>query len=139
MKKKILSLLVLLVAAVSGAWALDAVPAYNLSVAESDNGSGTISYTVQDKDDPEKITENAKGANEGDLVTVTVTPDEGWVVDVDNVKAQAYTTWENAGARRRRSAPANIQILGDIEFTSGIPVDEQGVATFTFTTPAAKV
>ena len=134
MKQKIFSLLVLLVAAVSGAWALDAVPAYNLSVAESDNGSGTISYTVQDKNDPEKITENAKGANEGDLVTVTVTADEGWVVDVANVKAQAYTTWADAGARRR-SAPDNIQILGDVTLTKSTTAEN----TWTFTMPAANV
>jgi hypothetical protein len=38
------------------------------------------------------------------------------------------------------SAPANIQILGDIEFTSDIAVDpETGVATFTFTMPTASV
>ena len=134
MKQKIFSLLVLLVAAVSGAWALDAVPAYNLSVAESDNGSGTISYTVQDMNDPEKITENAKVVNEGDLVTVTVTADEGWAVDVANVKAQAYTTWADAGARRR-SAPDNIQILGDVTLTKSTTAEN----TWTFTMPAASV
>ena len=112
---------------------------YLFTVADCDHGSGKVSFTVGEGD--AKV-ENAKGAyiaDEGKTVTMTITPDEGWVVDVDNVKAQAYTTWANAGARRRRSAPDNIQILGDIEFTSGIPVDEQGVATFTFTMPAANV
>ena len=131
MKKKIFSLLVLLVAAVSGAWALDAVPAYNLSVAESDHGSGTISYTVQDKDDPEKITENAKVVNEGDLVTVTVTADEGYVVG--SVTASTYATWEAAGARRK--APAAIPMLGDVTLT---PVEGKA-NTWTFTMPAANV
>ena len=132
MKQRILSLLVLLVAAVSGAWALDAVPAFNLSVAESDNGSGTISYTVQDKDDPEKITENAKGANEGDLVTVTVTADKGYVVG--SVTASTNNTWEAAGAPSRR-APAAIPMLGDVTLT---PVEGKA-NTWTFTMPAANV
>ena len=71
---------------------------YELTVEASDHGSGTISYTVQDKDDAEKITENAKGANEGDKVTVKVTPDEGWVVDPFAVTAEVYRYWE--GSRR---------------------------------------
>ena len=131
MKRKLFSLLVLLVAAVSGAWATDAVPAYNLSVAESNHGSGTISYTVQDKDDAEKITENAKGANEGDIVTMTVTPDEGYVVG--SVTASTYTTWEAAGARRR--APAAIPMLGNVTLA---PVEGKA-NTWTFTMPAANV
>ena len=133
MKKKILSLLVLLVAAVTGAWATDAVPAYNLSVAESDNGSGTISYTVQDKDDAEKITENAKGANEGDKVTVAIAPDEGWVVDIDNVKAEVYRYWEGS---RRAQATVPMQRTVDLDYKGK---DANGVATYTFVMPASNV
>ena len=133
MKKKILSLLVLLAAAVTGAWATDAIPAYNLSVAESDNGSGTISYTVQDKDDAEKITENAKGANEGDKVTVAITPDEGWVVDIDNVTVEVYRYWEGS---RRAQATVPMQRTVDLDYKGK---DANGVATYTFVMPASNV
>ncbi len=101
------------------------------SVTQAEHGSGTISYTVQDKDDAEKIMENAKGANEGDLVTVTVTADEGYVVG--SVTASTYATWEAAGARRK--APAAIPMLGDVTLT---PVEGKA-NTWTFTMPAANV
>ncbi len=107
---------------------------YELTVEASDHGSGTISYTVQDKDDAEKITENAKGANEGDKVTVTITPDEGWIVDATSVKAESYSTWEAAGAPSRR-APGNIQILGDVTLTKSTTAEN----TWTFQMPAASV
>ena len=92
---------------------------------------GTVTYKVQDKVDAEKITENAKGANEGDLVTMTITPDEGYVVG--SVTANAYATWEAAGARRK--APAAIPMLGDVTLT---PVEGKA-NTWTFTMPAANV
>ncbi len=105
----------------------------NFTITEDGSISehGTISYTVQDKDDAEKITENAKVVNEGDLVTVTVTADEGYVVG--SVTASTYATWEAAGARRK--APAAIPMLGDVTLT---PVEGKA-NTWTFTMPAANV
>ena len=98
-----------------------AAPAYNLSVAPCDKGSGTVKFFVGEKE--------VKGANEGDKVNVTVTPDEGWVVG--SVSANAYTTW--AGARRK--APAAIPMLGNVTLT---PVEGKA-NTWTFTMPAASV
>ena len=108
---------------------------YLFTVAPCEHGSGKVTFTVQDKDDAEKITENAKGANEGDKVTMTITPDEGWIVDATSVKAESYTTWDAAGARRRSGAPANITILGDVTLTKSTTAEN----TWTFTMPAASV
>ena len=94
---------------------------YLFTVAPCEHGSGTVKFFVDEKE--------VKGANEGDLVTMTVTPDEGYVVG--SVSANAYTTW--AGARRK--APAAIPMLGNVTLT---PV-EGNANTWTFTMPAASV
>lgn len=111
---------------------------YELTVEASDHGSGTISYTVQDKDDAEKITENAKGANEGDKVTVKVTPDEGWRVDDTknshgDVTALLYRYWEGL---RRAQAMVPMQRTVDLTYEDE---DENGVFTYSFTMPASNV
>ena len=124
MKKKIFTLLVLLVAAVSGAWA-DAVPAYNLSVEASKHGTGTVKFFVNSKE--------VTGANEGDMVTMTVTPDAGWIVDKAKVSATTYGNWEAAGARR--NVQGDVPFLGDVTLTAV----ETAENTFTFTMPAANV
>ena len=94
---------------------------YLFTVAPCEHGSGTVKFFVDEKE--------VKGANEGDLVTMTVTPDEGYVVS--SVSANAYTTW--AGARRK--APAAIPMLGNVTLT---PVEGKA-NTWTFTMPAASV
>ena len=91
------------------------------SVAESEHGSGTVKFFVDEKE--------VKGANEDDVITMTVTPDEGYVVG--SVSANAYTTW--AGARR--TATAAIPMLGNVTLT---PVEGKA-NTWTFTMPAANV
>ena len=65
MKKKIFSLLVLLMAAVTGAWA-DIIPTYDLSVGTNDHSTMKF-YVGQDE-----VTK----AKEGETVTIVVTPDE---------------------------------------------------------------
>ena len=94
---------------------------YLFTVAPCEHGSGTVKFFVDEKE--------VKGANEDDLVTMTVTPDEGYVVG--SVSANAYTTW--AGARRK--APAAIPMLGNVTLT---PVEGKA-NTWTFTMPAASV
>ena len=106
---------------------------YELTVAPCEHGSGTISYTVQDKDDAEKITENAKGANEGDKVTVAIAPDEGWWVDPLEVTAEVYRYWEGS---RRAQATVPMQRTVDLDYKGK---DANGVATYTFTMPASNV
>ena len=94
---------------------------YLFTVAPCEHGSGTVKFFVDEKE--------VKGANEDDLITMTVTPDEGYVVG--SVSANAYTTW--AGARRK--APAAIPMLGNVTLTSV----EGKANTWTFTMPAASV
>ena len=100
---------------------------YKLTVSP-ENVNGTISFTVGEGDN--KV-ENATGANEGDLVTVTVAANTGWTVD--NLSAFAYTTWDAAGARRR--LPDNITILNEVELQKSTTVEN----TWTFLMPSASV
>lgn len=92
---------------------------YVFSVAESERG--TVTFFKDDK--------KVMGADEGDLVTVTVTPAEGYVLG--SVTANAYTTWDSANRR----VMAAIPVLGDVELT---PVEGKD-NTWTFTMPAANV
>ena len=97
---------------------------YLFTVAPCEHGSGTVKFFVDEKE--------VKGANEGDLITMTVTPDEGYVVG--SVSANAYTTW--AGARRKAPAAiSTIPMLGNVTLT---PVEGKA-NTWTFTMPAASV
>ena len=106
----------------------------NFTVTEDGSISehGTVTYKVNGTETaPVSGVINAK---ENDEITLIVTPNTGWIVDVDNVKAESYTTWDAAGARRR-SAPDNIQILGDVTLTKSTTAEN----TWTFTMPAASV
>lgn len=94
---------------------------YTFSVADCEHGSGTVKFFVDEKE--------VKGANEDDVITMTVTPDEGYVVG--SVSANAYTTW----AGSRRTAPADIPMLGNVTLT---PVEGKA-NTWSFTMPAANV
>lgn len=97
---------------------------YTFSVADCEHGSGTVKFFVDEKE-----VKGAYQADEGKTVTMTITPDEGYVVG--SVSANAYTTW--AGARRK--APAAIPMLGNVTLT---PVEGKA-NTWTFTMPAANV
>ena len=102
---------------------------YTFSVADCDHGTGTVKFFIDEKE-----VKGANVADEGKTVTVTVTPDAGWIVDDTKVKAESYSTWEAAGAPSRR-APGNIQILGDVTLTKSTTAEN----TWTFTMPAASV
>lgn len=91
---------------------------YDLTIANNEHGS--IKFMRGEK--------SVMMANEDDVITMTVTPDEGYVVG--SVSANAYTTW--AGARR--TAPA-IPMLGNVTLA---PVEGKA-NTWTFTMPAASV
>ena len=102
---------------------------YAFTVVPAEHGSGTIKFFIDQNE-----VKGAMQADEGKTVTMTITPDEGWIVDATSVKAESYSTWEAAGARRR-SAPGNITILGDITLTKSTTAEN----TWTFTMPAASV
>ena len=147
MKKKILSLLALLAVATTGAWADDdpinltydaqtdkwtlaSMPAYDveleveyyattpfdLTVGESLHG--TVAFSVGGA--------AATQACYDDVVTVTVTPDEGY--SAKDVTVRAYTSWESAARSFR--APS---LMDEVEVT------KQQDGTWTFTMPEANV
>ena len=151
MKKKVFSMLALLVAATTGAWAqgsdpdpieltstdgktwtLASMPDYDveleveyyattpfdLTVGESLHG--TVQFTVGG--------EVATQACYDDVVTVTVTPDEGY--SQKNVTVRAYTSWDAAPARSMNRAPSLVD---------DITVTKQTDGTWTFTMPEANV
>ena len=102
--KKALSILALALVALTAS-------AYNLTVGTNEHG--TISLKVG-------TTENATTANEGDEVTVTITPDEGWTVGT--VTGQWHAAVVNAPRRA-------IDLLSD--FTLSPVADTEDQWTFT--------
>ena len=106
---------------------------FDLSVGTTEHGSITFSFG-----EGASLVENATEADKGVEVTMTVAPEAGWMVDAPKVIAEAYTTWEAAGARRR-TAPADILILGDVELKHESTNTETGARTYTFTMPSASV
>ena len=92
--------------------------AYDLTVVP--NGHGSVGFSVGGT--------AVTTAEAGEVVTITVTPDEGYATK--GVTARAYTTWE-AAARGVRHAP---QLLYTVNVTAG---ETEG--TWTFTMPDADV
>lgn len=106
---------------------------FNLSVVESDHGSGTIKFFIDEQE-----VKGAYVSDEGKTVTVTVTPDQGWWVDAFGVKAEHYGNWETAGSRRVPAASDNM----DIKTTVDLKYERktlEGVAIYTFKMPASNV
>ena len=108
--KKALSILALALVALTAS-------AYNLTVGTNEHG--TISLKVGE-------TENATTANEGDEVTVTITPDEGWTVGT--VTGQWHAAVVNAPRRA-------IDLLSDFTLSPVANTEDQ----WTFTMECANV
>ena len=124
MKQKIYILLALLTMAV-GASAQAA--SYALTVAESDDSHGSIAFTVGGQ--------SVGTAAAGATVTVTVTPEKGWVLKT--LTAETYMTGGEMRTRTRGidDNPPTVSILGDVTLT---PV-EGNPNQFTMTMPSANV
>jgi len=114
MKRKLFSLLVLLVAAVTGAWA-DVAPTYDLKVGT--NAQGTVKFYVGEAE----VTK----AEEGATVTVAIEPNTGW--STGSIKGLWYAAGSAVKAPKR--VQGNIDLLKDFELT---PVEGNPNA-FTFT------
>ena len=108
--KKALSILALALVALTAS-------AYNLTVGTNEHG--TISLKVGE-------TENATTANEGDEVTVTITPDEGWTVGT--VTGQWHAAVVNAPRRA-------VDLLSDFTLSPVANTEDQ----WTFTMERANV
>ena len=120
MKKKIFSLLVLLLTAVTGAWA-DIIPTYDLTVGTNDHSTMKF-YVGQDE-----VTK----AKEGETVTIVVTPDENW--SIGNVTGQ----WIAAMAKAPRRT-AGIGLLQDVDVTFVSEDAQTRAHTYTFVMQRAK-
>ena len=92
---------------------------YDLTLADGSDDHGTVAFTVDGA--------TATQAKKDDVVTVSVTPNEGY--SAKDVTVRAYTSWGAAGAPRR-SAPALV---------SDINVTKQENGTWSFTMPEANV
>lgn len=115
MKQKIFSLLALLMTAVTAS-AIE-VPTYSLNKAQGADAHGTIQFYVVESDNLVEVS----SAAEGQTVTVTIKPDEGWY-------GEPVGEWYAAiaAARNRTSSTTDIEMLKDITFASA------GTNTWTF-------
>ena len=100
MKRKLFSLLVLLVAAVTGAWA-DIIPTYDLKVGT--NAQGTVKFYVGEAE----VTK----AEEGATVTVAIEPNTGW--STGSIKGLWYAAGSAVKAPKR--AQTGVDLLKDFE------------------------
>ncbi len=100
---------------------------YALTVAESDDSHGSIAFTVGGQ--------SVGTAAAGATVTVTVTPETGWVLKT--LTAETYMTGGEMRTRTRGIGdnPPTVSILGDVTLT---PV-EGNPNQFTMTMPSANV
>lgn len=96
---------------------------------------GTISFTVGEG---EEAVENATTAKAGDVVTVTITPEEDYVPG-STITVQPYGKIENAMARRNIIAgQSSIEIAQSFEVPINITETDGGTLfTATFTMPEA--
>ena len=95
---------------------------------------GTISFTVGEG---EEAVENATTAKAGDVVTVTITPEEDYVPG-SAITVQPYGKIENAMARRNIAGQSSIEIAQSFEVPINITETDGGTLfTATFTMPEA--
>ena len=97
-------------------------PATKYDITVGENEHGTVAFTVDGA--------AATQAKKDDVVTVSVTPAEGY--STKDVTVRAYTTWAAAPARAKSRAAAP-ELKDNIDVTAG----ENG--TWTFTMPEANV
>ena len=103
MKKKLFSILALVLVAMTAS----ATAGYDLKVGTSEHG--TITFKVGTND-------NATYADEGDVVTVTITPATGWVVNQPSGQWYAAVA-ASRGQRRVPAQGSSIGLLSEVEFT----------------------
>ena len=116
-----------------GNWVADiqlgiAVKAFDLTKEAEAEAHGDIQFNVGEG---ENVKEDVTKAEEGDLVTVVITPDEGWVVN--EVSGLWYANEAAArGLRRIAASPESLDMLKDfdLQFVSEDP--ETHAQTYTF-------
>ena len=116
--KKIFSILALALVAMTAS-AIE-VPTYSLNKADGAEAHGTIKF-YRGTD----LTNPVTTAAEGDAVTMTIEPGEGWVVNTDKVKG----LWIAVEAR----APRRVAMVKDIDLGNGATDATTNAVTYTFT------
>ena len=92
---------------------------YDITLADGSSDHGTVAFAVGGT--------AASKAAAGDVVTVSVTPAEGY--STKDVTVRAYTTWEGAGTRSYAPSP---ELVGNIPVT-------QNEGAWQFTMPESNV
>ena len=118
MKQKIFSLLALLMTVVT---ASAQAPALELTVGTNEHG--TLVFTVNGNDATPVSGKIA--VNEDDNITLTITPDDGWVVDKPSGE------WNAAMAKTRADGIGDMQKDFDLTLESEVPTT--GTKTYSFT------
>ena len=119
MKRKLFSLLALLMVAVTGAWA-DVDPTYDLKVGT--NAQGSVKFYIEENE--------VTAAPEGATVTVKITPETGW--SLGSIEGQWYAA-ESATKAPRRTTDTTIPLLNGFELTFVSEDAQTGALTYTFT------
>ena len=96
---------------------------YDLTLADGSNAHGTVTLSVGGSD--------ASQAQKDDVVTITVTPNEGY--SAKDVTVRSYTTWE-AASEILTSGGNNPELVSDITVTKN-----ETDGTWQFTMPEANV
>ncbi|MBQ9187612.1 MAG: FIVAR domain-containing protein, partial [Prevotella sp.] len=96
---------------------------YNLTLADGSSDHGTVAFTVGGN--------AATQAKKDDVVTVSVTPNDGYLAE--DVTVRAYTSWE-AASEILTGGGENPELVSDITVSKNT---ENG--TWTFTMPEANV
>ena len=104
-------------------YATPATPKYDLTLADGSNAHGTVAFTVGGS--------TATQAEKGDVVTVSVTPNEGY--SAKDVTVRAYTSWE-AASEILTGGGDNPGLVSDITVTKN-----ETDGTWSFTMPEANV
>lgn len=119
--KKIFSILALALVAMTVS-AIE-VPTYSLNKADGAEAHGTIKFYVGTD-----LTNAVTKAAEGATVTMTITPNGGWVVNTDKVTGLWSAAEAKAPGRR-----TTIDLLQDIDLGNGATDQTTGAVTYSFT------
>ena len=128
MKRKIFSLLALVMTAVTAS-ATDA-PTYSLNKAQGADAHGTIQFYVGESDNLVEVS----SAADGQTVTMIITPNTGYVVNVVSGEWDAVTA---AARGQHRSSSEDIP-TEDVITLNHVSTDANGIATYTFEMIRAK-
>ena len=128
MKQKIFSLLVLVMTAVTAS-AIE-VPTYSLNKAQGADAHGTIQFYVVESDNLVEVS----SAADGQTVTMIITPNTGYVVNVVSGEWDAVT----AAARGQHRSSSEDIAMEDVITLNHVSTDANGIATYTFEMIRAK-